>query len=174
MDPTYLRQEAHARNLLERFLEYLKDRSYLVPPNDADLEHLIEAFIAKQPRSVVMLLTNANGEILSVSRRGRPDDLGLPGGKIDPGELPLEAAIRETFEETGVKVSTAQFIFERVDKTDGRVAWCFRAINWEGEPKSCEPGIEVQWVKPERLLKPSCTFHEYNRGLFASAMKSSR
>ncbi len=42
---------------------------------------------------------NPHGEVLLIFRRGRWD---LPKGKIDPGESPLQAALREVEEETGL------------------------------------------------------------------------
>ncbi|RMF31472.1 MAG: NUDIX hydrolase [Bacteroidetes bacterium] len=42
---------------------------------------------------------NPQGEVLLIFRRGCWD---LPKGKIDPGESPLEAALREVEEETGL------------------------------------------------------------------------
>lgn len=34
-------------------------------------------------------------EVLAVTRKGRIDDWNLPGGKVDPGETPRDAARRE-------------------------------------------------------------------------------
>jgi mutator protein MutT len=120
-----------------------------------------------EPFSVTGLLIR-DGEVCAVSRLNRPEDLGLPGGKIEPGETPDEAVAREVFEEIGVKVIRMEFCFERVDKVPGRVCWCYRIEEWEGEPRQMEPGHFVSWEKPIRLLDPSCTFCEYNDRLFAS------
>lgn len=46
--------------------------------------------------------------ILQESQPGRWD---IPGGSIDPGELPAQAAIRETLEETGLKVVAIEHFF---------------------------------------------------------------
>lgn len=56
----------------------------------------------KQAACVAMLSPNQN-MIIMVTRKNN-HLLGLPGGKVDPGETPLEAAIRETFEETGISL----------------------------------------------------------------------
>jgi len=45
------------------------------------------------------LVYNDKGEILTIFRRGSWD---LPKGKIDPGETPIEAGLREVQEETGL------------------------------------------------------------------------
>lgn len=45
------------------------------------------------------LVYNEKGEILTIYRRGSWD---LPKGKIDPGETPFQAGIREVREETGL------------------------------------------------------------------------
>ena len=58
-----------------------------------------------------------------------------PGGRIEPGERPVEAAIRETTEETGItpaslrEMGTLSFIF-----TDGYSLFCtvFFATEWSG------------------------------------------
>lgn len=39
--------------------------------------------------AVCALIWNDEGnKVLAVSRRGKPEDMGLPGGKVDPGETP--------------------------------------------------------------------------------------
>ncbi len=54
-----------------------------------------------------------NGKFLQTDLREgeRPErTLDIPGGHIDEGEKPEEAAIRETFEETGVQVNNPRLI----------------------------------------------------------------
>lgn len=57
----------------------------------------------KRPDTVVMVAVTPEGKVVMVDeeqptqRRGR----GLPSGRVDPGEEPLEAAKRELTEETG-------------------------------------------------------------------------
>jgi 8-oxo-dGTP pyrophosphatase MutT (NUDIX family) len=54
------------------------------------------------------IVQNAHGDILFIYRRGYWD---LPKGKIDKGETPQEAAVREVEEETGLgDVQLGQFI----------------------------------------------------------------
>ncbi|TMR94750.1 NUDIX hydrolase [Nonomuraea basaltis] len=51
--------------------------------------------------SVNVVVTNDAGELLLIRRSGN-DNWALPGGAIDLGESIPQAAIRETFEETGI------------------------------------------------------------------------
>ncbi len=105
--------------------------------------------------------------VVAVSRRGKPEDLGLPGGSIEPTDAdPYAALCREVLEETGVKVLEATHVFSRVDATDGKIAWAYEVTEWEGVPRKMEPGIEVSWENPGRLLEHGCTFREYNEALF--------
>jgi 8-oxo-dGTP diphosphatase len=52
---------------------------------------------------VAAIVINAAGEIL-VERARDSGEWWLPGGAIDPGEEPADAAVREVWEETGVHV----------------------------------------------------------------------
>jgi 8-oxo-dGTP pyrophosphatase MutT (NUDIX family) len=47
------------------------------------------------------VVLDADGRVL-LGRRSDTGNWGLPGGIIDPGEEPADAAVREIFEETGV------------------------------------------------------------------------
>lgn len=58
------------------------------------------------PAAAVVLLTDGI-RCLTASRR-HSDDWGLPGGKVEKGEPPLQAAIREFEEETGWKLKPEQ------------------------------------------------------------------
>lgn len=50
-----------------------------------------------------ILIINKNNQILGCKANGRKDNLhDIPKGKIEVGEDPLDAAIRECFEETGL------------------------------------------------------------------------
>ena len=123
----------------------------------------------RAPYSVVafFLREGANGkEVLAISRKGKPDDLGLPGGKTEEGEVPLGALLREVREEVGIEITGSEMIYERVDPADGHEAWCYRVDSYTGEPRACEPNTVIAWVPPQRLLEANCTFREYNRGLF--------
>jgi 8-oxo-dGTP pyrophosphatase MutT (NUDIX family) len=127
-----------------------------------------------RPNSVVALIEDEHQHVLAVSRKGEPDNLGLPGGKIEPQDCgstwqsPIMAVCREVLEEVGLLVDPqdVEFIYERVDPASDSVAWCYRIKKWKGTPKAAEPKTWVGWVMPVRLFYPECVFREYNRSLF--------
>ena len=67
-----------------------------------------------------------------------------PGGKIDPGETPVEAATRETHEETGILATrvreAGEMRFEFVDGMRMHVT-IFRADGFVGEPTVTDEAI---------------------------------
>jgi 8-oxo-dGTP pyrophosphatase MutT (NUDIX family) len=67
------------------------------------------------PRATGTLLIWNHGYVLAVSRHGKPHDLGLPGGKVEAGETPLQAAIRETREETGLPMEIGPGFHVEID-----------------------------------------------------------
>ncbi len=119
-----------------------------------------------KPWASVCLVENGHGQILTVSRRGSPDNLNLPGGKIDEGETALEAMTREVREETNIDVLTSDLVFTGYAVRNEEATACFRAKTYRGVAKSREDGIDVQWVKPDRLLSGRSTFRAYNERLF--------
>lgn len=62
---------------------------------------------------VVLVDTGSNYKVLSI-KRGRPPFVGMwanPGGNIDEGEKPLDAAVRELEEETNLVIDTGHFYY---------------------------------------------------------------
>jgi len=72
------------------------DLTRFVAPEDADTR-----------RGAVLMLFSAQRDLLLTERahdmRSHPGQVSFPGGTIDPGETPREAALREAWEETGVR-----------------------------------------------------------------------
>ncbi len=100
----------------------------------------------------VGVLRAPDGRVLLTERKPGKDAAGfweLPGGQIEPGESPTQAAARELLEEVGVRadelapwrVYEHDFPAKRV-----RLHW-FNVRRWSGEPKGRE-GQRVAWVDP--------------------------
>jgi len=81
----------------------------------------------------------------------------LPAGHVEDGETFREAAIREAFEETGVKVNIDDLKYlHTMQRNRGdhvRVDVFFEAAKWEGEPTNAEPELhgELTWFLADGL-----------------------
>jgi 8-oxo-dGTP diphosphatase len=64
------------------------------------------------PKPVTATIVPMDGGIVLVKRKFEPfiDDWCLPGGFIEAKEHPLESAIREVYEETGLTVEISQLL----------------------------------------------------------------
>jgi poly(A) polymerase/tRNA nucleotidyltransferase (CCA-adding enzyme) len=89
-----------------------------------------ETHLPENPFAVFVVHQFPNGKIAATTRpkdRMKDDEglsYGLPGGKVDPGEDPMEAAIRESKEE-GWKVSG--LTQKHSDIVQGKLVWWYHA-----------------------------------------------
>jgi 8-oxo-dGTP pyrophosphatase MutT (NUDIX family) len=125
------------------------------------LRESIRALAGEQNAACVYIARG--GRVLAVSRKHDPNDMGLPGGKVESGETAIEAAVRELREETGYVVSVASLtpVMTRRD-ADGYTTTTF-AVDWadvDGVINTTEQG-RVRWVTWDELCAGS--FGEYNR-----------
>jgi 8-oxo-dGTP diphosphatase len=110
--------------------------------------------------AALVVLFGSNGTLLGVSRPHDPNDFGLPGGSVEPGESPELAAAREVLEETGLVVRDLEKL-EQVTYRE-RVVHCFRARVFEGVLRASSEGV-VAWVTWEQLRRG--TYGDYNHRL---------
>ena len=102
-------------------------------------------------------LIDADGRVLLAQRPQDKAMAGLwefPGGKIETGETPEEALIRELQEELGISTVTsclAPLAFASHDYPDNHLILLLYACRrWQGEPVHQEGG-QVTWVRAARL-----------------------
>jgi 8-oxo-dGTP diphosphatase len=102
-------------------------------------------------------LIDADGRVLLAKRPpGRPLE-GLwefPGGKVEPGETPEAALVRELDEELGIKVA-AKCLAPLSFASHGYAAFhllmpLYACRKWEGEV-TARQGQELAWVRAKRL-----------------------
>ena len=112
-----------------------------------------------QPTPAVGVVCFRGEEVLLI-RRGQPPRLGewsLPGGRIEPGERVVEAALRELREETGVEARLASLI----DVVDGifldagrhYVLIDYVAVWVAGEPVAGDDAAEAAFMPFEDALE---------------------
>lgn len=122
--------------------------------------------------AVCLYHRRADGLILGVSRKNDPTKFGLPGGKVDPGEEPEQAIVREVAEETGLVVNDVRPVFIRVCEA-GKDGLSYVVTTFvgsiSGNIHTEETGV-VQWVSEAELL--SGPFGQYNAALFHAISKS--
>jgi 8-oxo-dGTP pyrophosphatase MutT (NUDIX family) len=101
--------------------------------------------------AVAVLLLDASGHTWLARRRRAPCE-GLwecPGGAVEAGELPDEAAVREVWEETGLAVQGDSPLLPRgvVPFTvEGREVWCNLFVwHTDERPRHVEPDARMAW-----------------------------
>jgi len=104
--------------------------------------------------TVLVLVTDPEGRILVEDRVDASwPGICLPGGHVEKAESFTEAAIRETFEETGLLIKEPRLcgVKQFQTKDDARyVVFFYKANQYEGTLTSSEEG-EVLWMCRETL-----------------------
>ncbi len=109
----------------------------------------------KRIHVVAGVIEDARGRILLARRTEGRDLAGLwefPGGKVDPGETPEQALVRELREELGIEARVgAPVIAVPQQYPDKRLCLDVRRIEaWSGAVKGLD-GQALVWVPPHKL-----------------------
>ncbi len=122
---------------------------------------------------------NDKGELLVFYRRGSWD---MPKGKIDPGETPEQAAVREVQEETGlINLDLKEFIghtyhtYELKGERILKKTWWYRMLTSDRQliPQTEEDIEEIRWVEPNAWLRDGAVVYPNIREVIETALRRS-
>lgn len=110
------------------------------------------------PLDVFLLFVRESRILLALRENtGYADGMwNVPSGKVEDGEDPLAAAVREAREEVAVDVHEARLatvVHVRRATEPARVGFFFEALSWRGEPVNAEPHKcgGLRWAGPDGL-----------------------
>lgn len=105
-------------------------------------------------RAVLCFIFEPGRVLLIRKKRGLGGGkINAPGGKIEPGETPREAAIRETGEEVGLTPHAPRAVGElSFQFTDGLALHCtvFRAEGCSGQPVETDEALPI-WTDVDHI-----------------------
>lgn len=98
---------------------------------------------------------NSKGGILLQLRSDVPI-WALPGGKVEDGETPAEAAVREVFEETGLKVKPQAYVgrYSLQHRMYGHTTHLFVCKIIGGRLRKNKESVRLGFFSANRLPKP--------------------
>jgi len=106
--------------------------------------------------NVVAAVIERSGRILIGQRKNlghHPLKWEFPGGKVEPGETPEAATIRELQEELGIRARVDREIMRYQFQYPGRppiLLIFYRVVDFDGEPENRD-FEQIRWESPERL-----------------------
>ncbi|MFF4404122.1 (deoxy)nucleoside triphosphate pyrophosphohydrolase [Streptomyces sp. NPDC001262] len=112
------------------------------------------------------------GRLLAARRSAPPELAGrweLPGGKLEPGETPREALVRELREELGVEAEPLERIAGEWPLKPGYVLQVWTARLLSGEARPLEDHDELRWLTPDRV--DEVDWLDQDRPAVAAAMR---
>ena len=116
----------------------------------------------------VAIIVDKNERVLVTKRAEQGAHGGLwefPGGKIEPGETPLNALSREVKEEVGLDILSSELITETQYEYASHKAhlYFYLVTEYEGEAVCCEQQGGMQWCARSYLL--NLDFLEANKDI---------
>ncbi len=148
------------KDLLDKFFEGFYTEIYIYHP---DLNELFKNFkiFFTYVESAGGIIFNTKGQILFIRRTSIWD---LPKGKLEKGETPEDAALREVKEECGLDdhliilqhIKDTYHIFLRSNKKYLKKIYWFKMLykgNKEPQPLKTEGITEIRWFDPGELDK---------------------
>jgi 8-oxo-dGTP diphosphatase len=145
------------------------------------LDWLPESCVKLPKEAQVVLVMGAaivhRGRVLAARRSSPPELAGgweFPGGKVEPGEDPAAAVVREVGEELGCGVAVTGMLGAETVIRDGHTLRVALAELAEGEPVPAEAQHDaVRWLGPDELaqvawLDPDVPFVEELRVLLST------
>jgi ADP-ribose pyrophosphatase YjhB (NUDIX family)/GNAT superfamily N-acetyltransferase len=107
------------------------------------------------PAAGAMVVDDA-GRVLLVQRGHEPERgrWTFPGGRLEEGESPAEAAVREVREETGLEIEVHEELWSLVRPVDDRHDYeihDFRATVVGGDLRPGDDAPDARWFAPEQL-----------------------
>jgi 8-oxo-dGTP diphosphatase len=112
-----------------------------------------ETTTEKPPVSVAIIVDA--GKVLMARRRAAEGEISwvFPGGAIEAGESPEEAAVREVDEETGLKVEAVKALGDRVHPKSGVPMHyiAVRLVGGEARVADAEELDAVAWISHDEI-----------------------
>lgn len=118
-------------------------------------------YYPQAPCAAVGAIVFRDERVLLVRRGKAParEQWAIPGGSVILGESLQQAAEREVFEETGIRISAGKpaYVFDVVDRDeDGRIRYHYVIVDLDavyrsGEPCPGDDALDARWVNVREL-----------------------